>query len=108
MKCPICSGKIERKKMPYSIGSISLGNFDADVCTRCGEVFFTEEASDAIDAKAKSLGLWGLEKKSRISYSGNSMIIRIPKSIADFMKLKKGEEILIRPEDKKKLIIEVE
>jgi len=46
---------MERKKVPYNFGSISLGSFDADVCTKCGEVFFTEEASDAIDAKAKSL-----------------------------------------------------
>jgi len=44
-----------KKKVPYNFGSISLGSFDADVCTKCGEVFFTEEASDAIDAKAKSL-----------------------------------------------------
>lgn len=107
MKCPICNSKLKRKKVPYNFGSVSFGIFDADTCSKCGEVFFTEESSDAIDAKAKSLGLWGLEKKSRISYSGNSMIVRIPKSIAEFMKLRKGEEILIRPEDAKKLVIEI-
>lgn len=99
MKCPICNGKLERKKASYNFGSVSFGVFDADACSKCGEVFFTEESSDAIDAKAKSLGLWGLEKKS--------MIVRIPKSIAEFMKLRKGEEILIRPEDSKKLVIEI-
>jgi hypothetical protein len=99
---------MERKKIPYSIGGVDLGTFDADACTSCGEVFFTEEASDAIDAKAKEMGLWGLEKKGKIGYSGNSLIVRIPKKVAEFMKLKKGERIIIKPEDKKRLVIEVE
>lgn len=66
------------------------------------------QASDAIDAKAKELGLWGLEKKGKIGYSGNSLIVRIPKRVAEFMKLKKGEDIVIKPEDKRRLVIEVE
>ncbi len=107
MECPVCEGKIRRKKVLYSIGEVSLGNFDADVCASCGEVFFTEAASDAIDAKAKELGLWGLEKKGKIGYSGNSLIVRIPKRVAEFMKLKKGEDIVIKPEDKRRLVIEV-
>lgn len=108
MKCPICEGKIKRKEAPYSIGGVSLGIFDARVCTSCGEVFFTEASSDAIDAKAKERGLWGLEKKGKIGYSGNSLIVRIPKKVAEFMKLKKGEGIVIKPEDKRRLVIEIE
>jgi len=99
---------MERKKTPYSIEGVSLGDYDADVCTSCNEVFFTEASSDAIDLKAKDAGLWGLEKRGKIGYSGNSLIVRIPKKVADFMDLKKGEDILIRPKDKKRLVIEVE
>ncbi len=108
MECPICEKNMERKKVPYNVGSVKLGTFDADVCPSCGEVFFTEESSDAIDRKAKESGLWGLEKRSKIGYSGNSLIVRIPKKVAEFMKLKKGEDILIKPEDKKRLVIEIE
>jgi YgiT-type zinc finger domain-containing protein len=108
MECPICEGNLERKKVPYSVGGVSLGTFEADVCTSCNEIFFTEAASDAIDKKAKEAGLWGLEKRGKIGYSGNSLIVRIPKKIAEFMELKKGEDILIKPEDKKRLVIEVE
>lgn len=57
MKCPVCEGKVERKEVPYSIGGVNLGTFDADVCASCGEVFFTEASSDTIDAKAKKMGL---------------------------------------------------
>ena len=43
---------MERKKVPYSVGGIKLGTFDADVCS-CGEVFFTEKSSDAIDEASR-------------------------------------------------------
>ncbi len=107
MKCPICDESLERKNAPYSIGGAKLGTFEADVCS-CGEVFFTEKSSDAIDRKAKESGLWGLEKKGKVGYSGNSLIVRVPKKLAEFMNLKKGEDILIRPEGKRRLVIEIE
>ena len=34
-------------------------------------------------------------------------MVRIPRNIAKFMKLRKGEEILIRPEGKKKLVVTI-
>ncbi len=108
MRCPLCEGNMERKKMPYAIGGIKLGGFEADVCASCNEVFFTEKSSDAIDKKAKERGLWGLEKRGKIGYSGNSLIVRIPKRVAAFMELASGVEILIKPEDKKRLVIEIE
>ncbi|MFQ5975515.1 MAG: YgiT-type zinc finger protein [Candidatus Hydrothermarchaeales archaeon] len=108
MECLVCEGKMKRKKAPYEIGNRSLGVFEADVCSSCGEIFFTEESSDKIDKIAKEAGMWGLEKKGKIGYSGNSLIVRIPKKVAEFMKLKKGKDITIKPEDKKRLVIEIE
>ncbi len=97
-----------KKKAPYSYYDIDLGEFDADICKGCGEVFFTEEASDLIDKVAKEMGLWGLEHDSKISYSGNSLMVRIPKDIVEFMQLKKGEKIKIHPEGKTRLVVDVE
>lgn len=107
MSCPVCNGKLKKSKAPYKYYDINFGKFDADVCQKCGEVFFTEEASDEIDRIAKKKGLWGLERKSKISYSGNSLIVRIPQEIAKFMKLKNGIEIQIHPEGKRKLVVEI-
>ncbi len=107
MKCPICDESMERKKVPYSIGGVKLGTFEADACS-CGEIFFTEKSSDVIDRKAEEKGLWGLEKRAKVGYSGNSLIVRVPKKVAEFMKLKKGRDILIRPEGKRRLVIEIE
>lgn len=80
MECPICGkGKLVRKKVDYSYLEWNFGKYDADTCNKCGELFFTEKSSDAIEKKAKELGIWGMEKKTKISKSGNSLIVRVPK-----------------------------
>lgn len=94
-------------KADYSYHDISFGKYDADTCERCGEAFFTEEASDEIDQKARELGLWGLEARSKVSYSGNSLMVRIPREIAEFLELEKGDEIRIHPEGRKRLVVEL-
>ncbi len=107
MECPICeSGKFVRKKIEYKYKDEYFGKYDADVCNKCGEAFFTEEASDLIEKKAKELGVWGIEKKTKISHSGNSLIVRIPKAIAKFIDIEEGEEVIIRPEGKKKFSVD--
>lgn len=109
MECPICEkGKMIKKKTKYMYNKLDFGGYDALVCNKCGETFFTEESSLEIEKKAKKLGIWGMEKKSKISYAGSSLIVRIPKSIAKFMRLTKGKDILIRPEGKKKLVVSLE
>lgn len=104
-KCPICNGKLKETKSPFEYGDMQFGKYDSEVCTKCGEIFFTEEASDAIDKKAKELNLWGVEKKTKVAYAGNSMIVRIPKEIAKMLNLSKGEEVIIRSEGKKIIIV---
>ena len=109
MKCPICdTGNLVRKKIKHTQMGIELGAYDADVCQKCGEAFFTEESAVKIEKKAKELGIWGLGARTKVGYSGNSLIIRVSKEIADFMKLEKGEEVFVYPQNKEKLIVEVE
>ncbi len=107
MECPVCEkGKLTRGKVDYSYKDWYFGKYNADVCNKCGESFFTEEASELIEKKARELALWGIEKKTKISHSGNSLIVRIPKSIAQFVEIEEGEEVTIRPEGKKKFIVD--
>ena len=58
--------------------------------------------------KLRGEGLFGLERRGRVAKSGNSLIIRIPKEIADSLKIKRDQPIVIYPSEPKKLIIEVE
>ena len=108
MKCPVCEkGNLRRKVVPYSVYGVELGKFPADVCDKCGEQWFDEKTSLEIERLEKKMGLFGLSRKSKISYSGNSLVIRVPNAIAKFMGLKKEKRVMIHPEGKNKLEIEI-
>ena len=106
MKCPICDkGTLKKKEIEEKMFGISLGNFLAEVCTKCGESFTSSETTHKIEEIAKKKGIWGLGMKTKITKTGNSLAVRIPKNIVDYLNLKVGEEAYIHPEDHK-LIIE--
>lgn len=104
-KCEECEGKILRKKVPYSIYGIKIGEFPAEVCQKCGEICFEEETSKKITKAVKAKGLWGLESKTKVGKVGDSLDIRLNKKIVNFIGLKKGKEVTIIPESKNKIII---
>ena len=107
MKCVICGGRTSVKTVNYKEFGVLIGHFKANVCKKCGEIYFDEDAVSKIQAKSKELGLFGLAKKAKIAQVGNSIAIRIPKEIAEFLKLKKGKEVLIFPEGKNELHVNV-
>ncbi len=101
MKCPICEkGELKKTKIKEKMFGVELGEFPAEVCEKCGESFTDEETTKKIEEKAKERGIWGLGTKTKITKTGNSLAIRVPKKIADFMNLKDGEEAYIHPEAK--------
>ena len=103
--CEECGGKIIHKMVDYILLGENLGKFPADVCTKCGEQVFDEGVSEKIDVIAKQKGLWGLQAKTRVGKIGNSFNVLINSKIAKFLELKKGEEVVVYPENKKKLVI---
>lgn len=106
-KCEECGGKIVQKKVEFALYEENLGFFPAEVCIKCGEEVFDEETSDKIDAAAKQKGLWGLSARTKIGKVGTSIAVTINKQIAQFMQLQKGKEVIVHPQTKKKLLIEV-
>ena len=107
MKCVICNGETVKKNAEYKESGVSVGNFNAYVCQKCGETYFDEKTAEKIQNKSKQMGLFGLAKKAKVAEIGNSIAIRIPKEIAEFLKLKKGKEVVIFPESKNDLHINV-
>lgn len=69
-------------------------------CFACGEVFTDSSVMEKIEAAAKKKKIWGLGKKTRIARTGNSLAIRIPKELAEYLNLKEGKEAYVHPEDK--------
>lgn len=106
-KCEECGGKITRKIVGYAYLGEHIGRYEAEVCSKCGEAVFDEEASEKIERKVKEIGLYGLGASTKVGVAGSSLVIRITKKLADFLKLEKGEDVHVYPESKKRLIVEV-
>ena len=107
-KCPMCEkGKLKRILNKEIIHGVYLGTYPAKKCTYCGETFTSRDTMEKIEKKAKEKRVWGLGRKTKITKTGNSLAIRIPKKLADYLKLKNGKEAFIHPEDHR-LIIETE
>lgn len=107
MECDECGGKVERKKVDYMLLGTNLGKFDALVCSSCSETLYEGAEFEKIEKKAKELGLWGLARKTRVGTSGSSLDVKLPKQIAEFLNVKKGQEVLIAPIDKKRVEITI-
>ncbi len=105
-KCDECGkGILKEKQVEYTVLGKKIGKFTALVCTSCNETIFLGETFALIEKKAKELGLWGIAAKTRIGTSGNALDVKLPKQIVEFLKLKKGQEVLIEPVDEKRFQI---
>ena len=108
-RCYECGkGTLRIKHVAYAQHGVPLGRFPAEVCSRCGEQFFSAEASSKIERAAKRAGVWELCISTRVGKSGNALDVRIAKQLARFVGLQKGTEVVVHPEGRQKLVIEVE
>src|SRR3989338_5636442 len=99
MKCILCGGKTVQKKVPYQELGIPFGEFKAEVCGSCNGTYFDENIAEEIQKKSQRLGLFGMVKKAKVAELGNSVAIRIPKEMAAFLNLKKGQHVTLLPKN---------
>jgi hypothetical protein len=106
-KCPVCGrANLRREKRHAEQDGFDLGIYVAEVCHSCGEIFWDEKDVAKMERKAREAGIWGLEQKTRVAAVGNSLAVRIPKRLADFLGLRRGVEVLVHPMGRDKLVIE--
>jgi len=106
--CPACrTASLQRKPVRQEMFGVDLGSYSAEVCNGCGESFLTGQSMDKIWARAKELGLWGLASKVKVGKSGNSLVVRIPSPLARYLGLKRGQEVMVAPDQKHRLILEL-
>lgn len=101
MKCPICKGEIKKKKVKEEMFGVYLGDYPADVCSKCGESFVNSKVMKQIEDKAKEKGIWGLGNRTKVAKAGNSLIVRVPKKLATFLGVHEGSPAFIHPESGK-------
>ena len=107
VKCDECGGSVKATEVPFSLHGELLGSFEAEVCGNCGEKVFSEETADKIDKTAMQKGLWNLSSRTKVAKVGTSLGVTLSKRIANFARLSKGREVIIYPENKKKIVIEI-
>lgn len=98
MKCGICKVEMKEQLVEHKEFGVSLGKFPAMVCSKCGEKFYDSAAVDKIQAASKKAGLFGMVSRVKAAKIGNSIAIRVPKEIAEFVHLKPGSEVILHPE----------
>lgn len=108
MKCYECEkGNLIKKKIEYRKYGILIGKYPAEVCPKCGEVFFDSRVVGEIEEKVKRIGLWGLRNRTKIGTSGNALDIKLYKRLVDFFSLHKGQDVEIEPINKQKFEVNI-
>ena len=94
MKCPICSGKMNKMKDKIKQDDVE---FDAFKCAQCGEEIMTMSKLKVLANKYRKLRQ---AKDVTFSKWGNSLAVRIPSDIADEFHISAGKHgILTKDKD---------
>ena len=76
----------------------TLENVHAYKCSKCHNVFFTEEQAKEMDRRTTQLKKqeFGFERK--VTVSGKSLVVGIPIELAEHLHIRKGQKVRIIPE----------
>lgn len=105
-KC-LCGGTMKKSIAHIEQLGIDFGLKPIEVCTKCGEEYVSNDVMIEIENECKKRGLFGLERKVKVTKSGNSLVIRIPPEIAKFVGLNYETIISLLPLGKGKMELQV-
>ncbi len=105
-KCT-CGGELKRSKVEVEFFGIDFGLKDAEVCTRCGSEYLDQDTMKEIETIVKERNIFGLERKISVTKSGNSLVIRIPPEIAEYLGIHYKSVVQLFPVDKDRLEVKV-
>lgn len=89
-KCPFCESKLMKEKREIEKGVFA----EVEVCPKCKDEWVDEREHDRL-----------VELFRRKAFNlGGSIAVRLPKEIADAMKIKEGTELSFTIKDKKIVI----
>ncbi|MBI2584061.1 MAG: AbrB/MazE/SpoVT family DNA-binding domain-containing protein [Candidatus Aenigmarchaeota archaeon] len=94
-----CGEKMHKKK--FVLEGIEVRGWE---CRKCGE-------ADLHGADAQKVLVLNKLKKGipvKVGELGESLIIRFPKELAEYYKIEKGESLILKAENDKKIEIDVE
>lgn len=96
--CTNCNHTMEKKT--FTIDSFTVRGWE---CPHCREsVLHTEDAQNMLVFNKLKQGL-----PVKVGELGNSLIFRVPKEVAEFYHIEKGEEVMVKAEDSSNFKVEV-
>ncbi|MFH1256015.1 MAG: YgiT-type zinc finger protein [Candidatus Diapherotrites archaeon] len=109
MKC-VCGASLQEIKtdMDFFDGKVVVRDVKAFYCPECKEELFDSKEGDRLFEQVSKLNIvQAFESRKKIAKVGNSFAIPVSKEIADFMQMKKGEEIKIRVQNTKRIVVDL-
>jgi|SRR3989344_5118980 len=74
-----------------------LNNVQAYQCSKCKNVFFTEEQAHEMEMRNKELKEYEFGFERKVTISGKSLVVGIPSELADHLSIKQGQKVRIIP-----------
>lgn len=105
-KCS-CGGALKKSKCSVEFYGIDFGIKDCEACTSCGSEYLDQEVMKKLEEEVKKRKIFALERNVRVTKSGNSLVIRIPREIAEFLDIGYLSSLRMFPVEKGRLEIEV-
>jgi len=105
-KCT-CGGTMKKSRSNLEFFGIDFGLKPIEVCTKCGEEYVSDRVMEEVEKECKKMGIFGLERKVRVTKSGNSLVIRIPPEIAKFVNVKYQDLLSIMPVGKGRIEVQI-
>ncbi|MFQ6136930.1 MAG: hypothetical protein ACE5PM_07105 [Candidatus Hydrothermarchaeales archaeon] len=105
-KCT-CGGTIKKSKCNIEFYGIDFGIRECEVCTSCGSEYLDQKVMEELEEEVKKRKIFALERNVKVTKSGNSLVIRIPPEIAEFLDIGYLSSLRLFPVEKSRLEIEV-
>lgn len=109
-KC-LCGANMRkvRTKLELFGGDITINDVEAFLCTKCGEELFTTDQAATAQEKLYKMfpGFDTYSIRKKITKVGNSLTVPLSKELADYMGVKKGDDVRITLKNKHRLIVDV-
>lgn len=111
-KCIICGNEMEDKNdLIYELhrtgARVLVTNLKGHKCPRCGEVYYCADSVGVIDKVKEKINMPSIVFKRKITKSGSSLNLRLPRALMETMAMKGTEKVSITPLTKKQFIVTI-
>ena len=105
-KCS-CGGNLRKTKVEVEFFGIDFGLRDAEVCMACGSEYLDHETLKEVEMEIKKRNIFAMERKVQVDRSGDSLVIKIPPEIAEFLDIHYKSLVQLFPVDRNRLEVKV-